>query len=70
MKLHRQAKSTPTTRVIMVQRVLHEGWSDADAAEGFAVSVRTVAKEVRRFREGGLTALEDGSSNRRSQTAA
>lgn len=62
MKLHRNAKSTPTTRVIMVQRVLHEGWSYADAAEGFAVSVRTVAKWVRRFREGGLTALEDGSS--------
>ncbi len=29
MKLHRNAKSTPSTRVIMVQRVLHEGWSEA-----------------------------------------
>ncbi len=62
MKLHRNAKSTPSTRLIMVQRVLHEGWSYADAAEGFAVSVRTVAKWVRRFRDGGLAALEDASS--------
>ncbi len=62
MKLHRNAKSTPTTRGIMVQRVLHDGWSYADAAEGFAVSVRTVAKWVRRFRDGGWRALEDGSS--------
>ena len=62
MKLHRNAKSTPTSRVMMVQRVLHEGWSYAETADGFAVSVRTVAKWVRRFRDGGLAALEDGSS--------
>lgn len=36
MKFHRDAKSTPTNRVIMVQRVLDEGWSYADAAEGGA----------------------------------
>lgn len=62
MKLHRNAKSTPSTRVILVPRVLHEGWSYADAAAGFAVSARTVAKWVRRFRDGGVAALEDGSS--------
>jgi len=42
MKLHRNAQSTPTSRAIMVQRVLHEGWSYADAADGLAVSVRIV----------------------------
>ena len=62
MKLHRNAKTTPTTRVTMVQRVLHEGWTYAETAEGFAVSVRTVAKWVRRYREVGLAGLEDGSS--------
>jgi transposase InsO family protein len=62
MKLHGNAKSTPSTRRIMVQRVLHDGWSYADVADGFAVSVRTVAKWVRRFRQGGPAALEDGSS--------
>jgi transposase InsO family protein len=46
----------------MVRRVLFEGWSYAAAAEGFAVSIRTVAKWVRRFEEGGVPALEDGSS--------
>jgi transposase InsO family protein len=62
MKLHRNAKSTPSSRLLLVRRVLFEGWSYAAAAEGFAVSVRTVAKWVRRFREGGVPALEDASS--------
>ena len=62
MKLHRNAKTTPSARLRMVRRVLEEGWSDAAAAEGFAVSVRTVAKWVRRYRDGGVAGLEDGSS--------
>jgi transposase InsO family protein len=62
MKLHRNAKSTPSSRLLMVRRVLFEGWSYVAAAEGFAVSVRTVAKWVRRFKEGGVAALEDASS--------
>lgn len=62
MKLHRNAKSTPTSRLLLVRRVLFEGWTYAAAAEGFAVSVRTVAKWVRRFQEGGVAALEDASS--------
>lgn len=62
MKLHRNAKSTPSSRLLLVRRVLFEGWTYAAAAEGFAVSVRTVAKWVRRFREGGVAALEDASS--------
>ena len=62
MKLHRNAKTTPASRLRLVRRVLYEGWSYAAAAEGFAVSVRTVAKWVRRFREGGVAALEDASS--------
>jgi len=62
MKLHRNAKSTPSSRFLLVRRVLFEGWSYAEAAEGFAVSVRTVAKWVRRFKEGGVAALEDASS--------
>ena len=43
-------------------RVLFEGHSYAEAAAGFAVSTRTVAKWVRRFKDGGVAALEDGSS--------
>jgi len=62
MKLHRNAKSTPASRLRMVQRVLHEGWTYLAVAEAFAVSVRTVAKWVQRFRAGGVAALEDASS--------
>ena len=62
MKLHRNAKSTPASRLLLVRRVLFEGWTYAQAAEGFAVSIRTVGKWVRRFKEGGVGALEDGSS--------
>ena len=62
MKLHRNAKSTLSSRLALVRRVLFEGHSYAEAAEGFAVSTRTVAKWVRRFKDGGVAALEDGSS--------
>jgi hypothetical protein len=41
---------------------LFEGWSYAVAAEGCGVSERTVAKWVRRIREGGVAALADASS--------
>lgn len=62
MKLHRNAKSTPTSRFLLVRRVLYEGWTYAEAADGAQVSIRTVAKWVRRFREAGVDGLEDGSS--------
>jgi len=62
MKLYRNAKSTPTSRLLLVRRVLFEGWTYADAAEGAGVSIRTVAKWVRRFREAGIAGREDGCS--------
>jgi transposase len=62
MKLHRNAKSTLTSRLLLVRRVLFEGWTYADAAEGAGVSIRTVAKWVRRFREAGIAGREDGCS--------
>jgi leucine-zipper of insertion element IS481 len=62
MKLHRNAKSTPASRLLLVRRVFFEGWSYAAAAEGFAVCIRTVAKWVRRLKDGGVAALEDASS--------
>jgi transposase InsO family protein len=62
MKLHRNAKSTPSSRLLLVRRVLYEGWSYPAAAEGAGVSERTVAKWVRRFRQAGIAGLEDASS--------
>ena len=61
MKLHRSAKRTPSSRLALMRRVLFEGHSYAEAAAGFAASTRTVARWVRRFKDGGVAALEDGS---------
>jgi type III secretion system FlhB-like substrate exporter/transposase-like protein len=62
MKLHRNARTTPVSRAQIVTRVLDHGWTYQQAADGSGVSRRTVAKWVRRFREGGQAALEDRSS--------
>ena len=73
MKLHRHARTTPAARALLVQRVIHEQWTQAEVAEGSGISVRTVAKWVRRYRHGGSAALEDRSSRPgapRHQTAA
>ena len=61
MKLHRNAKTTPHSRRALVARV-QAGWTYAETAEGLGVSVRTVAKWVRRFRQQGPRGLEDASS--------
>ncbi len=62
MRIHRNAKTTPAARAALVHRVLHEDWTYAETATAFAVSERTVAKWVHRFRVGGAAALEDASS--------
>jgi transposase InsO family protein len=66
MRLHRNAKTTPQTRQLLVTRVTALGWTRAATAEAAGVSVRTVAKWLRRAREGD-TALEDGSSRPQRQ---
>jgi transposase InsO family protein len=64
MKLHRKAKTTPASRLALVQRAL-AGESYEVIAAGMQISVRTVAKWEQRFRRGGPVALEDGSSRPR-----
>jgi transposase InsO family protein len=64
MKLHRKAKTTPASRLALVRRAQAGEAYDAIAA-GMGISVRTVAKWVQRFRAGGVSALEDGSSRPR-----
>ena len=49
-------------REVTVHRVLQQNWTRAEAAAAVAVSVRTVAKWVRRFREEGSPGLQDRSS--------
>ena len=58
---HRNARLTPVIRAELVERVT-DGWPQAEVARLFRVSPATVAKWVRRFREGGPDALYDRSS--------
>ena len=40
MKLHRNAKTTPTSRLELVRRTVDDGWRYQAVAEGYGVSVR------------------------------
>lgn len=59
MRVHPNAKTTPKSRALIVQRVEKEGWTVAETAEAFGVSERTVHKWRRRWHEGGAPELED-----------
>jgi transposase InsO family protein len=63
MKLHRNARTCPNSRALIVQRVLEGGWSLTQAAEAAGVSEPTARKWVRRARAG--ESLEDRSSRPR-----
>ena len=45
-----------------MRRTVDDGWRYQAVADGYGVSVRTVAKWVQRFRQLGAAGLEDGSS--------
>jgi transposase InsO family protein len=60
MKLHRNARTCPNSRALIVRRVMEEGWSLAAAAEAAGVSEPTARKWVRRARSG--ESLEDRCS--------
>ena len=62
MTLHRNARTCPRSRRLLVDRVLVAGWSLAAAAEAAGVSERTAWKWVDRFRREGEAGLEDRSS--------
>ena len=62
MKLHRNAKTTPAMRALLVERVRQQQWPPAEAAAAAGISVRTTYKWLRRHRLGGRPALEDASS--------
>ena len=62
MRLHRNARTCPNSRRLLVCRVLDEGWSLAEAAAAAGVSERTAWKWVARFRAEGEAGLFDRSS--------
>ena len=62
MKLHANARTCPHSRRLAVRRVSELEWTLAAAAEAAGVSVRTLSKWLRRFREEGEQGLVDRSS--------
>src|SRR6516162_11116962 len=54
MRVHRNAKTTPKGRALIVQRVEVDGWSVAQTAAAFGVSARTVHKWRARHAAAGL----------------
>ena len=61
MNAHSRAKTNPRSRELIVERVA-EGWSRREAAQALGLSVRTVAKWLRRYRQEGLAGLVDRTS--------
>ncbi len=59
MRLHPNARTTPKQRALMIRRVRAEGWRPEEAAEATGVSVRTLYKWLRRYREEGEPGLQD-----------
>lgn len=62
VKLHRNAKTSPQMRALIVQRVRAEAWSVQQAATAAGISRRTAQKWLTRYRHGGVAALADASS--------
>jgi len=62
MNSHKNARLTVHGRVLLVQRAIQEGLRPIEVAQAMGVSARTVYKWLLRFREEGLTGLQDRSS--------
>lgn len=67
MHLHPNAKLTPKSRWLLVQRVNDEGWPVARAARAVGVSRQTAYKWLNRFKEEGRGGLRDRSSRPHSR---
>jgi transposase InsO family protein len=61
MELHKNARTCPASRLLMIKR-MEAGMSSTSAAEAVGVDRRTASKWKRRYQEGGEAALVDGCS--------
>ena len=61
MNIHENARTTPHSRAVLVERVRTQGWTVAEAARAADVSERTAYKWLRRFAEAGREGLRDRS---------
>lgn len=59
---HARARLTPFGRLLLVSRILEQGWSVPAAAESLGVSRATAYKWLRRFAAEGIDGLRDRSS--------
>lgn len=62
MRLHRNAKTTPKGRALLVARVTELGWPVVRAAHASGVSTRTAYKWLARYRREGHDGLHDRAS--------
>jgi transposase len=61
MNAHKNARTTPFGRAVMIRLVHEEGWSVAAVATAFDVSTRTVRKWLARFGSEDVTGLQNRS---------
>ena len=62
MTLHGNAKTCPHSRLLLVRRVLEQGWTVAEAAVAAGISERTACKWLGRYRSEGVVGLFDRCS--------
>lgn len=65
MQLHANAKLCPSSRVLLVRRVLEGGWSISQVAAAQGVSERTAYRWLARWRAGDRVLLDRSSAPRR-----
>jgi transposase InsO family protein len=70
MNIHKNARTTPQSRAMLIHRVLIERWPVAEVALAFGISSRTVYKWLARFRSEGAAGLQDRSSAARQHPHA
>jgi len=66
---HKNARTTPHIRALIVDRAIRQQQSIRDIAHTFGISTRTVYKWLARYREAGKTGLESASSRPHSSPA-
>jgi transposase InsO family protein len=62
MNVHKNARLTPQGRLLLVERVTHQGWRVPQAAHAAGLSTSRAYRWLARYRDGGAAALADRSS--------
>jgi len=65
VQLHGNAKLVPSSRLLLVRRVLEQRWKIAEAAAAFGISERTAYRWLARWRAGDRALLDRSSAPRR-----